>query len=47
MDALNSPEVETNEKGEVCVHGNTYIYWTTKIPQDGREDLTGVERPGA
>ena len=45
MDALNSSEVETNEKGEVAVHGNTYIVWSTKIPEDGRESLTEVEMP--
>jgi hypothetical protein len=47
MDALNGPEVETNEKGEVAVHGLTYIVWTSKIPADGRASLTEVERPGA
>ena len=47
MDALNSPEVEANEKGEVAVHGNTFIVWTSKIPEDGRENLIDVEKPGA
>lgn len=47
MDALNSPDVETNDKGEVAIHGNTYVIWTTKIPEDGRATLTDVERPGA
>ncbi|KAK5107831.1 hypothetical protein LTR62_000645 [Meristemomyces frigidus] len=47
MDALNSSEVETNEKGEVAVHGLTYVVWTSKIPEDGRAGLTEVERPGA
>ena len=47
MDALNSPEVETNDNGEVAVHGNTYIVWSTKIPEDGRDSLTGVEMPDA
>ena len=47
MDALNSPEVEVNENGEVAVHGLTYIVWTTKIPEDGRESLTDVEMPGS
>jgi len=42
MDALNSPDVETNEKGEVAVHGNTFIIWTSKIPEDGREELLDV-----
>jgi len=47
MDALNSPEVETNEEGEVAVHGKTFMFWTSKIPEDGRDTLTDVERPGA
>ncbi|EMC91343.1 hypothetical protein BAUCODRAFT_39511 [Baudoinia panamericana UAMH 10762] len=47
IDALNSPEVETNERGEVAVHGKTYVVWTSKIPEDGRASLTNVERPGA
>ncbi|KAK4561013.1 hypothetical protein LTR86_004968 [Recurvomyces mirabilis] len=47
MDALNSSEVETNDKGEVAVHGLTYIVWSSKIPEDGRASLTEVERPGA
>nr|OQO24333.1 hypothetical protein B0A51_05560 [Rachicladosporium sp. CCFEE 5018] len=46
-DAINAPDVEVNEKGEVAVHGTTYVVWTTKVPADGRPDLTGVERPGA
>ncbi|CAK4034495.1 2-heptaprenyl-1 4-naphthoquinone methyltransferase like [Lecanosticta acicola] len=29
-------EAETNEKGELVVHGNTYAFWTTKIPAEGR-----------
>ncbi|KAK6433007.1 hypothetical protein LTR95_010815 [Oleoguttula sp. CCFEE 5521] len=44
-DAVNAPDVEVNEKGEVAVHGTTYVVWTTKVPADGRPDLTGVERP--
>lgn len=39
MDALNSPEVETNDKGEVAVHGSTISVWTTKVPAEGRESL--------
>ena len=31
-DTVNASDVETNEKGEVAVHGSTYIYWTTKVP---------------
>jgi hypothetical protein len=45
--AINAPDVETNDKGEVAIHGTTYIVWTTKIPEDGRENLTDVERLGA
>jgi hypothetical protein len=44
MDALNGPDVETNEKGEVALHGRTYLVWTTKIPEDGRASLTDFER---
>lgn len=44
MEALNTDNVETNEKGEVKLHGKTYVVWTTNIPEDGREDLTNVER---
>lgn len=47
MQALNGPEVETNEKGEVAIHGNTYIIWTSKIPKEGRPGLTEVETSGA
>lgn len=47
MHALNGLEVETNEKGEVAVHGNTYIIWTSKIPEEGRAGLNEVETPGA
>lgn len=43
MDALNGPEVETDEKGEVALHGNTYIVWTTKIPEDGPNDITDID----
>ena len=42
MDALNDSEVKVNEKGEVAVHGNTFIVWTSKIPEDGREELLDV-----
>ncbi|KAF1355379.1 S-adenosyl-L-methionine-dependent methyltransferase [Delphinella strobiligena] len=34
-DAINAPDVETNDKGEVAIHGRTFSVWTTKIPQDG------------
>lgn len=46
MDAINEPDVEKNGKGEVVVHGKTYMVWTTKIPAEGREALTTVESPG-
>ncbi|KAK0315875.1 hypothetical protein LTR01_001175 [Friedmanniomyces endolithicus] len=45
MDALNGPEVEVNDKGEVALHGRTFVVWTSKIPEDGRESLLGVETP--
>ncbi|EME80282.1 uncharacterized protein MYCFIDRAFT_31560 [Pseudocercospora fijiensis CIRAD86] len=45
MDAIGAPDVE-RDAGNVVVHGNTYLVWTTKIPAEGRESLTGVERPG-
>nr|POF03131.1 putative methyltransferase-like c25b8.10 [Quercus suber] len=44
MDALNADDVEVDEKNEVAVHGETYTAWTSKIPTDGRETLTDVER---
>lgn len=31
-DAVNSDDVETNEKGEIALHGVTVTAWTTKIP---------------
>jgi hypothetical protein len=45
MDAINSPEVETDSTGEVTLHGTTIAVWTTKIPAEGRESLTEVEKP--
>ena len=45
MDAINSPEVETDENGNVAVHGSTIAVWTTKIPEDGRVGLTDVDKP--
>ncbi|KAH9844443.1 Methyltransferase domain [Teratosphaeria destructans] len=47
MDALNGPDTTVNQEEEVAVHGSTYLVWTSKIPEDGRASLTGVERPGA
>ena len=46
MDAINDPEVETDEDGKVAVHGTTIAVWTTKIPEEGRDELVEVERPG-
>ncbi|EON65043.1 hypothetical protein W97_04278 [Coniosporium apollinis CBS 100218] len=31
-DAVNSDDVETNEKGEIALHGVTVTAWTSKIP---------------
>ncbi|KAG8622966.1 hypothetical protein KVT40_007942 [Elsinoe batatas] len=31
-DAIDKPDTEVNDKGEVAVHGGTYAHWTTKIP---------------
>ena len=45
MSAIDAPDVETDENGDVAVHGTTPIVWTGKIPTEGREDLTGVETP--
>lgn len=38
---------ETDENGQVVVHGFTHLAWTTKIPADGRPALTDVETTGA
>ena len=43
MDYVNAPEVETDENGNVAVHGTTFAVWTSKIPAEGREGLTEVE----
>lgn len=47
MDAISAPNVEKDANGNVVVHGNTYVVWTTKIPAEGRESLIEVERSGA
>ncbi|KAE9975834.1 hypothetical protein EG327_008324 [Venturia inaequalis] len=31
-EALASDDVETNEKGEVALHGATYLCWTSRVP---------------
>lgn len=45
MDALNGPEVVTDGNGNVAVHGKTIAVWTSKIPEEGRDSMTEVERP--
>ena len=45
MDSVGGADVKKNEKGEVIIHGNTYAIWTMKIPAEGRESLTSVEKP--
>lgn len=45
MDALNSPDVETDENGNVELHGETVMVWTSKIPEEGRDELIDVEEP--
>ncbi|QIX00126.1 hypothetical protein AMS68_005643 [Peltaster fructicola] len=44
LDAVNGSDVETNSNGEVAIHGRTISVWTSKVPADGRNTLTGVER---
>lgn len=41
MDAAN--EAQTDENGDVTVHGFTHLVWMSKIPVEGRSDLTDVE----
>lgn len=31
-EALTGQDVETNEKGEVAVHGRTYLVWASRVP---------------
>lgn len=47
MEAMNADDVEVNDKGQVAVHGNTYIFWSSKIPEEGRENLISVEKSAA
>lgn len=47
MNALNADDVDVDEHGSVTIHGNVHTAWTSKIPTEGREGLTDVERPGA
>ena len=32
MQALNGPDVKTNEHGEAAMHGRTVFCWTSAIP---------------
>jgi hypothetical protein len=32
IDALGSDDVETNERGEISLHGQTVFAWTSAIP---------------
>ena len=32
FNAMTGADIETNEKGEVAVHGQTVYCWTTAIP---------------
>ncbi|KAI9668153.1 MAG: hypothetical protein M1821_000973 [Bathelium mastoideum] len=34
LKALEKPDVEVNEKGEIALHGSTYSFWTSKIPSE-------------
>ncbi|KJX94565.1 2-heptaprenyl-1 4-naphthoquinone methyltransferase like protein [Zymoseptoria brevis] len=43
MDAINGGDVEKNENGDVIIHGNSYAYWTSKIPAEGRDGVFSVE----
>lgn len=45
MDIINVPDVEKDTEGNVTLHGAAHAFWTTKIPAEGRESLTGVSRP--
>lgn len=47
MDALSSPEVEANEKGEIALHGFTLSAWSSKVPAEGRESLNEADAPGS
>jgi len=32
-EALAGEDVEMNEKGEVALHGATYLVWTSRVPE--------------
>jgi len=38
-DAVNAADVETNDKGQLALHGMTVSIWTTKIPSEGAGSL--------
>lgn len=45
MDAING--AETDENGQVTVHGYTHLAWTTKIPAEGHSASADMEETGA
>lgn len=45
MDAIKSPDVEKDAEGNVKIHGNTHVVFTSKIPAEGREDLIETDGP--
>lgn len=45
MDAMNQPDVQSDKSGHLTLHGTTYVVWASKIPQEGRDELTDIERP--
>ena len=45
MDAMSGNDVDIDEDGKVAVHGATIAVWTTKIPGEGRDSLTDIEKP--
>ena len=45
MDALDDSDVVEDVDGNVAVHGKTLAVWTSKIPEEGRDELLEVERP--
>jgi hypothetical protein len=46
-EALAGSDVEENEKGQVALHGTTYALWSTKIPEEGKDEVFAVSRPEA
>jgi hypothetical protein len=41
---LEDPSAGKDGEGRLTVYGNTYVYWTSKIPSEGRSKLFSVER---